>query len=63
MSAGLGQALVMATAPMSYVFGVLGGVPGWFSDVVFEVKIILRTVCLVGYFDYFALGYPVTKYI
>lgn len=38
MNAGFGQALVMATAPMSYVFGVLGGVPGWFSDVVFEVK-------------------------
>lgn len=34
---GFGQALAVATAPVHYLFGLLGGVPGWFSDVVFEV--------------------------
>lgn len=35
---GFGQAaLSTATAPVYYFFGLLGGVTGWFSDVVFEV--------------------------
>lgn len=37
--AGIGwQALAVVTAPVSHLFGVLGGMPGWFSDAVFEVS-------------------------
>ncbi|CAM9386320.1 unnamed protein product, partial [Hapterophycus canaliculatus] len=38
-AAGLGQALAVVAAPVSYLFGMLGGVPGWFSDAVFEVDL------------------------
>ncbi|CAM9584322.1 unnamed protein product [Scytosiphon promiscuus] len=38
-AAGLGQALAVVGAPVSYLFGMLGGVPGWFSDAVFEVDL------------------------
>lgn len=37
-AACLGQVLTVVAAPVSYLFGTLGGVPGWFSDVVFEVR-------------------------
>lgn len=33
-----GKALEAATAPLSYLFGTVGSVPGWFSDAVFEVR-------------------------
>ncbi|CBN75028.1 hypothetical protein Esi_0064_0088 [Ectocarpus siliculosus] len=37
--AGIGwQALAVVTAPVSHLFGMLGGMPGWFSDAVFEVN-------------------------
>ncbi|CAM9783279.1 unnamed protein product, partial [Ectocarpus fasciculatus] len=37
--AGIGwQVLAVATAPVSHLFGMLGGMPGWFSDAVFEVN-------------------------
>lgn len=32
------KALEAATAPLSYLFGTVGSVPGWFSDAVFEVR-------------------------
>lgn len=36
----VGQVLSVATAPASYLFGMLGGMPGWFSDAVFEVSVV-----------------------
>ncbi|CAM9774976.1 unnamed protein product, partial [Pylaiella littoralis] len=36
---GFGRALAVASAPVYYLFGLLGDVPGWFSDVVFEVSL------------------------
>lgn len=38
---GFGRALAVASAPVYYLFGLLGDVPGWFSDVVFEVGKVL----------------------
>ena len=36
-SSAVGQALAVATAPVSCLFQTLGRIPGWFSDAVFEV--------------------------